>query len=87
MPTATSEPAPVASSPPAPEPEPKGACQRYLELYQSCEPRLQADIQSGNRRSLRAEQARLDYLAKTPEVAQLADACASMLQELEKACP
>ncbi|NUO54340.1 MAG: hypothetical protein HOV80_36305 [Polyangiaceae bacterium] len=88
---ATAEPAPVATSSPAPfepepEPQPKGSCERYLELYEKCEPRLQADIQAGNRRSFRAEQARLDYIAKTPEVAELADACASWLPELEKAC-
>ncbi|NUO53107.1 MAG: hypothetical protein HOV80_30025 [Polyangiaceae bacterium] len=88
-PAATAEPAPVATPAPAqpePESEPKGSCQRYLELYEKCEPRLQADIQAGNRRSFRAEQARLDYIAKTPEVAGLADACASWLPELEKAC-
>ncbi len=85
---ATSEPASVASSSPQPsEPEPKGACQRYLELYESCEPRLLPEIQAGNRRSFRAEKAWLDHIAKTPEVATLADACASMLQDLEKACP
>ena len=87
-PVATSDPAPVASSSPPPsEPEPKGACQRYLELYESCEPRLLPEIQAGNRRSFRAEKAWLDHIAKTPEVATLADACASMLQDFEKACP
>lgn len=63
------------------------ACDRYLVAYQKCEPKLQPEIQAGNRRSYEAEKNWLVFMRERPEGKELAAACASMQTELDKSCP
>jgi hypothetical protein len=93
--SAPSERAPSAlSAPPTAEPvgaappeKPNGPCEIYIAHYERCEPRLQAEIDTGDRRSARAERAWLEHMRTRPEGVTLADSCAEMLTELQKACP
>jgi hypothetical protein len=62
-------------------------CDEYLALYSSCESYLEPEIMAGDRRFHRAEQASLVYLAGTPEVAGLPEACRGMLDALRVDCP
>jgi hypothetical protein len=62
-------------------------CDAYLELYRKCEPELAAEIAAGERRSARAEAARLEYFHKVEQDPDLPAACAAMLAELRRRCP
>jgi hypothetical protein len=62
-------------------------CDAYLELYARCEAYLRPEIMAGNRRFHRSEKASLLHLAGTPEAAALPEACASMLDALDRDCP
>jgi hypothetical protein len=62
-------------------------CDMYLRLYERCEPALTQSIASGDRRAFVAERAWIEYIASTPEVAGLPDACAEMTRELQAVCP
>lgn len=62
------------------------SCDEYLALYQACEPKLQAEIQGGDRRSYESERAWIEYMRDTPEGAQLGEACWDMRRALEDAC-
>lgn len=62
------------------------ACDQYLALYESCEAKLQPEIDAGDRRTYASEKAGLEYMAGTPEGAGLAEACAAMYDELKASC-
>lgn len=79
--------APSETSAPTASAAPRGACEIYLEHYERCEPQLQPSIAAGDRRSARAERAFIEHMRMQPEGVTLADSCAAMLVELQKACP
>ena len=62
-------------------------CDGYLRLYQRCEPTLAPSIAAGDRRDFVHEAAWLEYMAGTPEVAGMPDACRDMTRELQAVCP
>jgi hypothetical protein len=83
------EPAPArddAGSEPARGAAEPASCEEYLALYARCEPKLQAEIAAGNRRSARAERAFIEYLKTTPEAADLDRACSDLLRGLRPVC-
>jgi hypothetical protein len=58
-----------------------------VALYERCEPSLRAEIMAGDRRPPHAERAWVEYVAGTPERAELPAACREMLAELRPQCP
>lgn len=72
---------------PAPEPKPPASlCERYVSLYEACEPKLAGEIAAGNRLPARSERAQIEYNRKLYGEAMTEDACRSMLPQLERDC-
>jgi hypothetical protein len=80
------QPAPADAATHVANRSPFASCDDYLDLYARCEAQLQPEIAAGNRRSYRAERARIEHLETTPEAATLDDGCAEMLRELRSFC-
>ena len=81
--------------PPVARPEPSAsdqpslgipACDEYLELYERCESRLQAEIMAGDRRTARVERGWLAFEAKSLPAAVLASACEQLLASIRDQC-
>ena len=53
---------PGRSEPTDAGPTAESACEKYLAMYERCEPKLEADIQSGNMLRARNERARLEHM-------------------------
>jgi hypothetical protein len=62
------------------------ACDEYLALYRDCEPKLEPEIQAGDRRDYRHERGWIEYLRDSPEGAQLPEACREMTRDLKRDC-